>query len=688
GKLHEFDLDADLVLISGPNGHGKSSLLDALLLVLSGDHSYLPEDAYHSIVDDNGTPVSEFTIELEAVADVPGQEEGQQREEKEIIIRVQGGPRPDEWTWHWGYEASEKKRYDPATWLFRRRDPEGRADRMERRGWRQRDGRSLALLSAYLNDRRLDDRAQASPQELVGRVLEPLKEPLEAVRKRVDDALESLKKKLEKLEQDEAAYPDERQEQIRQDFAAWVPAWRELMVLLGEGRPDWLPLPAEQAPALWMDWARARLGPGREVTAQTLFQWIRRELETQYNDQARRASQQSGVQATDDTLQQLQQLQNEYNQLQQQREGLLWNYPTLDLDLAWLYPEGEEQPGLPEVFRLLANHIHTWQQGSPVGLDRQVQQELAAVVEERAAFCHQRVHELVTSLRQARRRLRETETRLKELEQKIARLRSLSERLQRLADARGELDRLEREDKQQGWLQDAIGLVEWERRGEERQKERERLAEEQKHLQGLQAELEQLAQPDERVLRFVMEAINRVMVRFAEPGRFWPLRLEGGKLKTADGRRFDHFSSGQRAQTSMAGMVAVQQALIELLGDDFPHRLLLLDDASASYDLANLSREALLWRQLAYHPDRAQRRQIFLATHHEDLTNRQLDLLVPLPGQGTMRALHFVSWDPQTGPQWQTFDVKPPAHVASDDQQARQRLADDLRRELCLSSST
>jgi hypothetical protein len=38
--IHILDTDADIVLITGPNGYGKTSLLEALLLVLTGWHGY------------------------------------------------------------------------------------------------------------------------------------------------------------------------------------------------------------------------------------------------------------------------------------------------------------------------------------------------------------------------------------------------------------------------------------------------------------------------------------------------------------------------------------------------------------------------------------------------------------------------------------------------------------------------
>lgn len=91
---------------------------------------------------------------------------------------------------------------------------------------------------------------------------------------------------------------------------------------------------------------------------------------------------------------------------------------------------------------------------------------------------------------------------------------------------------------------------------------------------------------------------------------------------------------------------------------NFPNRILVLDDASSSYDLNNVTREALLWRQLAYHPEKEQRQQIFLSSHHDDLTNRLIDLLVPPPGC-KLRVLRFNGWDEDNGPDIEAFDVVP-----------------------------
>ena len=43
-QQHTFDLDADTIVVVGANGHGKTSLFDGILWVLSGRIPRLPND--------------------------------------------------------------------------------------------------------------------------------------------------------------------------------------------------------------------------------------------------------------------------------------------------------------------------------------------------------------------------------------------------------------------------------------------------------------------------------------------------------------------------------------------------------------------------------------------------------------------------------------------------------------------
>jgi hypothetical protein len=137
------------------------------------------------------------------------------------------------------------------------------------------------------------------------------------------------------------------------------------------------------------------------------------------------------------------------------------------------------------------------------------------------------------------------------------------------------------------------------------------------------------------------------------------------EIITDDGRTLPHLSTGQRAQVAVSLLVAQNQAVADMLG----HQVILLDDVTTAYDLSNLAREAILWRQLAYgkyqEKQEQYRRQIIISTHHEDMTNHLLDLLVP-PPRRRMRVIRFVGWSNENGPECEAFEVQPSASVSRD----------------------
>jgi hypothetical protein len=143
------------------------------------------------------------------------------------------------------------------------------------------------------------------------------------------------------------------------------------------------------------------------------------------------------------------------------------------------------------------------------------------------------------------------------------------------------------------------------------------------------------------------------------------------KLGYKDGRERQVLSSGQQSQLAVAYMVAQNLLVAQAeppLDKGMPHRVLLLDDVSSTYDLTNLIRESILWRQLAYTKDKKLKRQIFLASHHEDLSNLHIDNLVP-PSDYTMRVLRFTNWTQEDGPDIDPWTVEPAR--AHDDQDAK-----------------
>ncbi len=168
--------------------------------------------------------------------------------------------------------------------------------------------------------------------------------------------------------------------------------------------------------------------------------------------------------------------------------------------------------------------------------------------------------------------------------------------------------------------------------------------------------------PAKEIQKQLGDITTSVLHRFALVEGFLPLRIDDSDQQgqwmpqTADGRPLNDLSTGQKSQTAVAMMAA--QNLAAASGKLPP--ILILDDVSTSYDLTNLTREALLWRQLAYGGDGKYRRQVFISSHHEDMTNNLIDLLTPPAGR-RMRLLRFVSWDPCKGPEIEQYEVEPTA---------------------------
>lgn len=121
---------------------------------------------------------------------------------------------------------------------------------------------------------------------------------------------------------------------------------------------------------------------------------------------------------------------------------------------------------------------------------------------------------------------------------------------------------------------------------------------------------------------------------------------QGVILRTADQRTWADLSTGQKGQLALGFMLA--QALV--LGPSLPHRVLMLDDTSTAFDLGNLARQATWLRQLAYNPDPKLRWQIFLASHHEEMTARLVEALRPPPGHEA-RFVEFNGWTAEEGPE-------------------------------------
>lgn len=158
-------------------------------------------------------------------------------------------------------------------------------------------------------------------------------------------------------------------------------------------------------------------------------------------------------------------------------------------------------------------------------------------------------------------------------------------------------------------------------------------------------------------------------------------RRKAWEIKTTDDRILRCFSTGQKSLLGIASLVALNIALQPILWAD----VLALDDFTSSLDLNQIPRLASLLRQIAYgsgisndKSGQIYRRQVFLVSHHEDLTNKLLDFLIPPPGC-KMKVINFTGWSADSGPKFEEIDV---VQCSSSAQDVKESLPNLLAEEL------
>ncbi|MCX9535796.1 hypothetical protein IG535_15550 [Vibrio cholerae] len=161
-------------------------------------------------------------------------------------------------------------------------------------------------------------------------------------------------------------------------------------------------------------------------------------------------------------------------------------------------------------------------------------------------------------------------------------------------------------------------------------------------------------------LQNLTATMNSLLDKFHFPRDFLPIRLENRGTKkpewtfiTSNGVKFDDLSTGQKTQLAICWTINLNLALTDTL----KHRVIGFDDFTTSLDMNQLIPAAVLLRKMAYaKPNDKSKRQVIVTSHHEDLTNRLLDLLLP-PKDYKMRVIQFEDWSPSTGPKFRVLKV-------------------------------
>lgn len=156
--------------------------------------------------------------------------------------------------------------------------------------------------------------------------------------------------------------------------------------------------------------------------------------------------------------------------------------------------------------------------------------------------------------------------------------------------------------------------------------------------------------------------MNSLLDKFHFPKGFLPIKLENigtdkkpeWTFKTKNDVKFVDLSTGQKTQLAICWTINLNLALSDVLS----HRVVGFDDFTTSLDMNQLIPAAVLLRKLAYANECDKwKRQVIVTSHHEDLTNRLLDFLLPPEGR-TMRVIQFEDWSPETGPSFNCYNVE------------------------------
>jgi len=109
--------------------------------------------------------------------------------------------------------------------------------------------------------------------------------------------------------------------------------------------------------------------------------------------------------------------------------------------------------------------------------------------------------------------------------------------------------------------------------------------------------------------------------------------------------KFGSLSTGQKTIFALAWTTALNLTF----RDDLGHGIMLFDDITTSLDLNQIAPACVLFRKLAYSGHDSKRRQLFISSHHEDLTNRLIDNLIPPYGR-SMKVLELKGFTVENGP--------------------------------------
>ena len=631
GKASELiDTDADIVVLTGPNGYGKSSFLEGLLLFLTGWH-YSNLDTIISLSHPG------FVIQGTVATDI-------ENEAERTIVWV----------------SSDRTESDAS---LKRPDNFPAPIKI-------RDNELNARLCGFFQDKvkaLFDDGAS-------GVTLRDVFEPISI---NVQKANESLTAKIKTIEEEiEKLNGEWRGDSIEILTSGFIDSWKKYMEVFSRTQIESV-LVLNNLNVLSDDDVKNAVESvldEQSITERSSSKLIEKFHEVNTEKIEKIMSQEDtkagGGHLKTDTAS-IKILRDKKRVIEIKIEEINRNYPRLEQDVELFESsvartqDGGRTPNLIDILSGLSKDAKRWLNiisGSYSSRFERIVEELAAFDEIETEKCRLTLAAWLEPRIESRRTKIKLIVEKGKIEKELEKLLR-SKRIRELEGIRKELNGIA-EILKEDW-RNCLRYREWEKGRENRLRSIDLLEKAKSFVKDYLKKYAELTSPDKELLEQVRKMANQVIARFSIVDGFLPLQLipypedysNKYEIRADNGRKLDHFSTGQLSQAAVAYLTAQNQSISHLLN----HRVVILDDVTTSYDLSNLTREAILWRQLAYIDDdkvNRQKRQVFISSHHEDLTNHLLELLVPPEGK-KMRLIRFVDWNPKTGPKLESFDVIP-----------------------------
>ncbi|NKC16676.1 MAG: AAA family ATPase [Gammaproteobacteria bacterium] len=588
---HKLDVDADIVLIQAPNGFGKSSLLEALLAILTG-HTFLPNWRQALTSKRNGCYQRQGAIE----------------------IQCKCAQQPRTFRVEWDYpEPSSKGALDP----FPRPDGFSHSSLIDDP---ELAFRLCGYFPEYVN-RLFDESASGrtlrdvveKPHAAILALLSTLDPASNTALQDLGESIRSLDKNIADIENN-PNHPQRLRQAYPLFFGQYEPfqqraiGWPELPPMVpsaGQSSAESFLLDTFKSAAKLP--SNASLATA-EPSIRTLRSRLRADLDHLINVAKQRAGDEANEQAA---------VQAKIAQIDASIKTIDTQHPSLEIVNKWfLDADGNRHCDALAVLRSLRDNAKRWgnktalrERGVEKGRIEDLQEAFLAVDTAHAAA-------LAECLEYWWNEISETLRRREKLANEKAKLEKENRALRKSEELRA-LENIEQElfvkgiwhDFATAWAADC----EWTHRArqlDDFKSKKSRLQKRDQSLRGAYELLDEITRTPE-YLAGLTDTLNYIVQRFRMVDGLYPFRLsEDGKLNRAnaddsplrlairadDGRSLMHLSGGQKSQLGVSLLVAQNLYLRRFL----PHRILLLDDVSAGYDLSNLSREVILWRQLAY----------------------------------------------------------------------------------------